>query len=68
MNPFVMETIFGLARAPASQVDGSGSTTLLETKCSNVWWGGGRGGAGEGRGRVSLYFFKPLEALIVNFL
>ena len=69
MNPFVLETSFGLAPAPASQVDGSGSLTLLETKCSNLWWGGGGGGGGgQGPGIVKFNFFKSLKVLIVKFL
>ena len=59
MNPFVLVTSFGPAPAPASQVDGSGSTTLLETKCSNLWWGGGR--RGEGRGRVKIVTVESVD-------
>ena len=68
MIPFVLETSFDLAPAPASQVDGSGSTTLLETKCSNLWWGGGRRGGGGGPELGIIKLFKLLKALIVKFL
>ena len=62
MNPFVLETSFSPAPASASQVDGSGSTTLLETKCSNLLWGGGRGG-GEGQVAGIIKFVLKVESL-----
>ena len=62
MNPFVLETSFG--PAPASQVDSSGSTTLLETNCSSLWWGGvgwGGVGGGGGQGPGIVKYFKIVE-------
>ena len=59
MNPFVLETSFSqaLAPAPARQVDGPGSTTLLENK---VQISGGVGVWGGGQGPGIAKFFKQL--------